>query len=155
MIYYIKGDATKPQSTGPKIIVHCCNDVGLWGYGFVLSISLRWPEPEAHYRRMAASNSLVVGDVYFIQVASDCWVANLIGQNGVRSRRCPKPFNTVATESGLYRVSQKALALGASVHMPRLGCGLAGATWDEVEPLIQKTLVSSGVIVYVYDLEGH
>jgi O-acetyl-ADP-ribose deacetylase (regulator of RNase III) len=44
------------------------------------------------------------------------------------------------------------LANGAklSVHMPRIGCGLAGGTWSEVGPLVEKSIV--GVNVYVYDL---
>lgn len=39
-----------------------------------------------------------------------------------------------------------------TMHMPRIGCGLAGGKWSEVEPLIQKHL--SAVPVYVYDLPG-
>ena len=49
-IAYRKGDATAPVASGAKIICHVCNDIGGWGKGFVLAISKRWPEPEAHYR---------------------------------------------------------------------------------------------------------
>jgi len=45
-IVYLKGDATQPQAKGVKIIVHCCNDLGGWGKGFVLALRKRWPEPE-------------------------------------------------------------------------------------------------------------
>ena len=45
-INYIKGDATNPQISGNKIIVHICNDIGGWGKGFVLAISNKWKEPE-------------------------------------------------------------------------------------------------------------
>lgn len=27
-IRYIAGDATDPQAAGPKVIAHCCNDLG-------------------------------------------------------------------------------------------------------------------------------
>ena len=37
----IKGDATRPQASGPKIIAHICNDLGGWGKGFVVAISRR------------------------------------------------------------------------------------------------------------------
>jgi hypothetical protein len=35
--------------------------------------------------------------------------------------------------------------------MPRIGCGLAGGTWDKIEPLIRETLCAAGVPVTVYD----
>tara|TARA_R110002111_G_scaffold227346_2_gene288919 strand:+ start:47395 stop:47511 length:117 start_codon:yes stop_codon:yes gene_type:complete len=35
--------------------------------------------------------------------------------------------------------------------MPRIGCGLAGGKWDKVEPLIEQTLRTAGIDVYVYD----
>jgi hypothetical protein len=40
----------------------------------------------------------------------------------------------------------------ASVHMPRIGCGLAGGKWEEIEPIIERTLVAKGMTVVVYDL---
>jgi hypothetical protein len=36
--------------------------------------------------------------------------------------------------------------------MPRIGCGLAGGTWDRIEPLIHERLLSAGLHVTVYDL---
>lgn len=35
-ITYLKGDATKPATEGNKIIVHICNDIGGWGYLFMI-----------------------------------------------------------------------------------------------------------------------
>ncbi len=40
-ISYLVGDATTPDTQGPKIISHICNDIGAWGKGFVLAISKR------------------------------------------------------------------------------------------------------------------
>jgi hypothetical protein len=36
--------------------------------------------------------------------------------------------------------------------MPRIGAGLAGGKWDDIQPIIQDVLCSQGVDVYVYDL---
>ena len=41
--------------------------------------------------------------------------------------------------------------LEASVHMPRIGCGLAGGKWEEIEPIITDELTSQGIEVSVYD----
>jgi hypothetical protein len=37
--------------------------------------------------------------------------------------------------------------------MPRIGCGLAGGNWSEIEPLIEQFLCGPGVAVSVYDFE--
>jgi len=41
----------------------------------------------------------------------------------------------------------------ASVHMPRIGCGLAGGTWDQFQPLIEETLLAANIPVFIYDSE--
>jgi hypothetical protein len=40
----------------------------------------------------------------------------------------------------------------ASVHMPRIGCGLAGGEWPKVEMLVKYFLTDRGISVTVYDL---
>jgi hypothetical protein len=37
--------------------------------------------------------------------------------------------------------------------MPRIGCGLAGGDWNKVEAIINKTLISNGLEVFVYDFD--
>ena len=80
-IQYRTGDATQPETDGPAIIVHCCNDNGGWGRGFVVAISKRWREPETAYR---ALTERVLGAVELVPVTSTTgapwWVANIIGQ---------------------------------------------------------------------------
>jgi len=36
--------------------------------------------------------------------------------------------------------------------MPRIGCGLAGGKWEQIEPLIERHLAAAGAEVVVYDL---
>jgi O-acetyl-ADP-ribose deacetylase (regulator of RNase III) len=151
-IRYLQGDATDPQAAGPKLIVHVCNDLGKWGAGFVLAVSARWPEPEAVYRKWHADGAgFALGAVQFVPVRPDITVANLIGQRGVRKGSNGPPIRYEAIDAGLAKVGEKAVELGASVHMPRIGCGLAGGTWDRVEPLIAANLSTRGVAVTVYD----
>jgi O-acetyl-ADP-ribose deacetylase (regulator of RNase III) len=152
-ITYLKGDATNPQAKGVKIICHVCNDVGGWGKGFVLALSKRWDEPEAAYRAWYADGTgFALGAVQFVQVEPYVWVANLIGQRGTRTGSSGPPVRYEAIAAGLGKVAAKAKELGASVHMPRIGCGLAGGEWAKVEPLIEEHLCSAGVAVTVYDL---
>ncbi len=155
MIDYVTGDATQPRGTGPGIIVHICNDIGGWGKGFVLALSKRWPEPEAQYRAWYKSNEgFELGAVQFVRVADHLWVANLVGQRGLRRVGGVPPIRYEAVQAGLAEVASFAQPHGASVHMPRIGCGLAGGKWEEIEPLIEGTLTATGVSVTVYDFAG-
>lgn len=155
-ITYLKGDATCPQAKGVKIICHICNDIGGWGKGFVLAISRRWKEPEEAYRSWhaeAKKGGFELGAVQFIQVEPYIWVANMIGQRGLKRGSSGPPIRYEAVAKGLDQVGTKALELGASVHMPRIGCGLAGGEWSRIEPLIQQHLCDRGVSATVYDFE--
>ncbi|GHB15037.1 Appr-1-p processing protein [Streptomyces viridiviolaceus] len=153
-IRYVRGDATVPSVKGVKVIAHVCNDLGGWGKGFVLEVSRRWPEPEAAYRawhRDRAANDFGLGAVQFVQVEPYVWVANMVGQRGIRTGSKGVPVRYEAIDTALARLADKAADLGASVHMPRIGCGLAGGTWSRIEPLIAHRLVARGVPVTVYD----
>ncbi|MGW0770138.1 macro domain-containing protein [Streptomyces sp. NPDC002676] len=157
-ISYVRGDATVPSVKGAKVIAHVCNDLGGWGKGFVLALSRRWPEPEAAYRawhRARAKNDFGLGAVLLVKVAPDVWVANMIGQRGIRTARSSGvPVRYEAIDSALARLADKVIELGASVHMPRIGCGLAGGKWSRIEPLVTERLVKRGIAVTVYDHGG-
>jgi len=156
-ITYLRGDATAPQGKGVKVIAHVCNDLGGWGKGFVLAVSRRWPQPEADYRRWhreRAHNDFGLGAVQFVQVGERLWVANMVGQRGIRTGSKGVPVRYPAIGTALGHVADRAERLRASVHMPRIGCGLAGGTWSRVEPLITAHLVERGVAVTVYDHDG-
>ena len=165
MINYVTGDATQPQGPGNlKILTHVCNDIGRWGSGFVVALSERWmlPEHDYHYwYRDSTQRKMLtpfeVGNVQPVRVEDDTVVMNMIAQNGVRSRRNPQPINYDALEECLSKVYQycvQELPRNPTVHMPRIGCGLAGGKWEEVEPLITATLVEAhfSIPVTVYDL---
>jgi O-acetyl-ADP-ribose deacetylase (regulator of RNase III) len=153
-IRFLKGDATSPQAKGVKIIAHVCNDRGKWGKGFVKALSARWPEPEQAYRawhRGRARNDFALGSVQFVQVERHTWVANMVGQHGVRGGSRTPPIRYEAVGECLGKVAEKAMELNASVHIPRIGCGLAGGKWERIEPLIARALCERGISVTVYD----
>jgi O-acetyl-ADP-ribose deacetylase (regulator of RNase III) len=155
LIQYTVGDATRPVGDGPKVIVHICNDVGGWGAGFVVAISKRWPEPEAAYRRWhkgLGDVPFALGEVQFVEVEPSLCVANMIAQRHVVATGGVPPVRYEAVEAALTKVAQFAKERDASVHMPRIGCGLAGGKWEEIERIVQHTLVDRGIDVTVYDL---
>ena len=152
-ITYVKGDATQPFSKGSKIICHICNDIGGWGRGFVMAISSRWKEPEEKYREWHKFGiNFNLGSIQLVPVDHDIWIANMIGQRGIRTRGGIAPIRYEAVRSALEEVSFKALSLDASLHMQRIGCGLAGGSWDVIGPIVKETTVDKGLRVFVYDL---
>jgi O-acetyl-ADP-ribose deacetylase (regulator of RNase III) len=157
-IRYVTGDATAPTGEGMKIIVHCCNDEGKWGRGFVLALSRRWAEPEAHYRlwarRLPGSDPpFALGNVQFVHVEQGICVANLIGQHGIYPAGGVPPVRYDALRQGLHTVAHTAMAMRASVHLPMLGAGLAGGDWAVIAGIIDDELCRYGnVPVTVYRL---
>jgi O-acetyl-ADP-ribose deacetylase (regulator of RNase III) len=149
-INYVIGDATQPQGDGKKIICHICNDIGAWGAGFVLALSARWEEPEDAYRNMP-ENERMLGKVMLVPVENDIVVANMIAQHGVGySPDGQPPIRYAAVRAALAAVNKLAFQIGATLHMPRIGCGLAGGQWKDIESIIKDV---ASVDVYVYDLK--
>ena len=152
-IKYVKGDATSPMGTGNKIIVHVCNDVGGWGKGFVMALSAKWNKPEKKYREWyQLKENFELGQSQFVKVEEDIWVANMIGQRDIKKdKEGNPPVRYDAIASTLNQVCQFAMENNASVHMPRIGCGLAGGDWKKMELIILEELTDKKISVVVYD----
>ena len=152
MIRYLVGDATRSRGEGPRIVVHVCNDVGGWGAGFVLALSRRWKAPEERsrewHRQRAGDPPFALGAVQLVEVEPELWVANLIGQEGVAHRAARPPVRYEAIRTGLGRVAAFAEEHGATIHLPRIGAGLAGGDWTTIEGIIEDTLGHLDVTVY-------
>lgn len=147
-INYVQGDATSPQANGMKIIPHICNDIGAWGAGFVMAISNKWSKPEEAYRGMS---SYILGDVQFVMVEPDLIIANIIGQHDIGIKPNGEiPLRYDAVKQGLLSVNEFAKGLNATVHMPRIGCGLAGGDWNKIEEII-KDVVEVDTTVYDFN----
>lgn len=155
MIQYITGDATCPTGEGVKVIAHVCNDMGGWGRGFVLALSQQWNEPEKSYRDWAAGRTdrpFGLGQTQYVTVDHNLWVANMIGQHKTHTIAGVPPVRYEAMETALGDVADFAISKTASVHLPRIGCGLAGGKWEIVEQIVNRSLCKCGVEVIVYDL---
>lgn len=172
---HIKGDCTYPVGSGVKLIIHCCNDLGVWGAGFVLALSHRWPcqdinSPEDRYLEWSLAGysspsipleleelegpdleaPFQLGQVQFVEAEKDLWVANLIGQHGVGRGKVP-PIRYEAIQEGLKACRAFCLDHKATAHFPKFGAGLAGGSWDRIKALIDQELVNHqvGCVCYV------
>ena len=144
MIKYVNGDATLPEGDGLKMICHVNNNIGKWGKGFVMAVSKRWPETRTKFLELG---KWTLGDVQLIQVEDDIIVANMIAQNGIGKPEKNRIDYDALTKC-LKVVAEYAKTFNAKLHMPRIGCGLGGAPWPNIESIIQSTMHSLDITIY-------
>jgi O-acetyl-ADP-ribose deacetylase (regulator of RNase III) len=154
------GDATRPEGPRPLVVAHVVNDDGRWGAGFTGALSRRWPHVEDSYRRWvsgfpAARPRLMLGDVQVAEAEAGVWVANMVAQhgNGYSINGVP-PIRYAALRRCLALVAEAASTNGLSVHLPRIGYGLAGGRWEWAETIIRDTLLEAGVPTTIYYRES-
>lgn len=158
VIRYEVGDATQPVGGGPKVVLHCVNDIGKWGSGFVLALDARWPIAGRRYRQWSHSQSgpgdppFHLGAVQLVQVEPELWVANMVGQHRTIAEGEKTPIRYEAFTMGFRTVAAFCREHRASVHAPRLGAGLARGDWTRIAALLERELVERRVPVTIYDL---
>ncbi len=149
-INYKDGDATCPHGNDNKIIVHVCNNVNAWGAGFVLAISKKWPHIKNEYRTLFNENNIPeLGTVQFVVAEKKIVIANMIAQDGIGRSKIPIRYDAV--EKCLCQVRDLAKKYNTSIHMPRIGCGLAGGNWDEIEVIIKRVFIGVKIPINVYN----
>jgi hypothetical protein len=60
------------------------------------------------------------------------------------------PIRYDAVGSCLATLGDDSRRLGASVHVPRIGCGLAGGRWEHIRTSDRHAPVRAGIAVTVY-----
>jgi O-acetyl-ADP-ribose deacetylase (regulator of RNase III) len=154
-INYIWGDATQPQAAGAFIIAHVVNDKAQrWGgRGFAKYLKKKWPAVEKEFIKWRDSNSgdFRLGSLHKYYLDEKSLIISMIAQKGYGASFGPR-IRYGALRICLQQLAQEALLNSASVHMPRIGCGEAGGSWNMVSELIDDELCAKGVVVKIYDL---
>lgn len=162
MITYKKGDATNPEETEHKYIIHVTNTVGGYGAGFVVALDRKWPKATDFYHEIIKKSKedciSPLGKIYSIDVENDITIVHMMAQKflGVRYYGGNKviPLSYEALESCLKQVADMALndPRKPIIVAPRFGSGLAGGSWDDISTMIDKCIVDKGIKVTIYDL---
>ncbi len=149
MILHSLGDAchVEPPPT-ITIVTHCVNNRGIWGAGFVLAVGARWPKCKEIYQSWVTQELL--GHTLFVRTEPHVIIANVVGQDGIGHGS----LRISALETGLEHVENLARRISAApyckevrIQMPRIGCGLAGAQWKEVAPMVERVFGSRDIRV--------
>ena len=153
-IRFVHGDIFEPRGSDLKVICQLVNDQArLWGGGVAKAAARKFPQAQREFSTWITTmpRRKRLGEVHFAQTNDLTFVASLIGQEGFGPADSPR-IRYAALEHCLERVSEFASKRHASVHMPRLGAGQSGGSWDTVEEIVRDTLVNEGIAVMVYDL---
>jgi len=157
LLSFITADITRAEAKGPIVIGHITNDASrAWGYrGVAQALSARFPEVARSYRSWTIANPdhLQLGQVHIVEACADppIRIASMVAQHGYGAGSPPRLVYAALAEA-LERVGDAAVALGAAVHLPRIGAGQAGGRWDLVEAEIDEALIRRRVPVVVYTL---
>lgn len=161
IIEEIKGDlfeALKTSKVGEIGIFHVCNDLKIWGSGFVVPLGKNFPRAKQNY--LNSPGKLNLGNVRFIE---DIWsgkriiIANAVAQQGLIGPNNPRPLH--------YGALAKCMASfddyldegdigwddNFQIMCPRFGCTRAGGSWDIVREMIN--ILWERWPIYVYYLE--
>jgi O-acetyl-ADP-ribose deacetylase (regulator of RNase III) len=151
VIEYRVGDVTATAER-PVILVHVCNDVGRFGRGVAAAIAARWPAVRGEFlwwsRATPAADRL--GQVLFVDAEPGVLVANMVAQRGLPSASNRRPLDLATLDICLQSVALVARGdtMGPVVVMPKIGTGHGGTPWNEVEPLVTRTLDDLPIVVY-------
>jgi O-acetyl-ADP-ribose deacetylase (regulator of RNase III) len=153
-ITYIRGDATNPRGSDQKLLVQIVNDGAFtWGGGgFAASVKRRWGSAQKMFTSQVTSDShaLKIGNVVICNLEPTLSLINVVAQKGYGASSRPR-IRYGALRNGLLQVIDLAKNRNASIHMPRIGTGLAGGSWPVIEEIITEVLIGAGIKVFVYD----
>jgi O-acetyl-ADP-ribose deacetylase (regulator of RNase III) len=136
------------------MLIQIVNDGAFtWGGGgFAAAVKQRWPLAQKMYASQITTDrsKLRLGSIVVCELEPDVTLTSLVAQHGYGPSPRPR-IRYGALRDCLLRVFDMAKTLNASVHMPRIGTGLAGGSWAVVEEIINETLTRMGTSVFVYD----
>lgn len=152
---YRIGDATCPRER-PAAIVHVVNNKGLWGAGFTAALDYAYlGRPGIEYRNWAqgrlqgSAEPFGLDGVLMQKLDDGLWLFHLCAQQGVGRGQRRVRYDSL--EFCLEQVASHSPVDNISFHLPRIGTGYGGGSWEVVEEILHRTIVPH-FPTYVYDL---
>lgn len=147
MIKIKKGDLLRAKET---IIAHQVNCQGVAG-GLAAAVFKKWPYAKKDYMDLTSRipGKPLLGMAYYTGIQKDGHIiCNLFGQLNPGAGHDPKRL-----EQALEQLGNFARIRGWSVALPyKISCGIAGGDWEEVLPIIERTM--DGVDCVIYQRDG-
>lgn len=144
MIHYKKGDVTQATE---DVIAHGVNCTGHFGSGVAGAIKRNHPYVRDQYLSLKEH---VLGTCQFVEYRDQVWVNAHTQQDKGYDGKQYADLTAIAyclVEIDAYMRENNF----NTIAMPKIGCGLGGLQWDEVEILVNGLLEDHEV--YIYELE--
>lgn len=126
-------------------LINPVNTKGVMGAGLALEFKKRFPNMFAEYQEACKTRALTVGKL-LIHHTSPKKIISFPTKDDWR-----QPSKLEYIESGLlYLVNNYKAWKLESVALPKLGCGLGGLDWPDVEKLITKYLQNTELHVILH-----
>lgn len=121
------------------IICHQVNCMGVMGAGLAKEIAKKWPKVFQEYKDAYHKDGLRLGNVIFVNINNNLWVANVCGQYGYGKHKnfIYTIYNSVAR--AFYKINEFAFKQNLQIYVPYfMGCGLAGGNWEVYSTVIEE-----------------
>ena len=136
MIQYKQGDLLKEKV---EAIVNAVNCVGVMGKGLALQFKKRFPENYDAYKSACDDKKVVIGKMFIYETNTSTNPKFII--NFPTKRHWAELSKLEDIESGLSDLIEVIKVNNIhSMALPRLGCGLGGLKWEEVQKTMDKYL---------------
>jgi O-acetyl-ADP-ribose deacetylase (regulator of RNase III) len=144
MINYVKGDLFK---SGADIIAHGCNCRGGYGSGVAFTMAKKFPKAKRYYLDKHESEGWELGDVQFVKVFGDRYIANCATQDAYYPRdKVHADYDAIRL--CMMKVKDFAKAENKKIAIPKIGAGLAGGDWTVIETILQEVFSDYDIAVY-------
>lgn len=155
MITLVSGNLIRMAEDGQfDYVVHGANCFCVMGAGIARQIARRYPEAEA------ADDATGCGDYEKIGTWSEAVVRSIVNPTitftiiNAYTQFAPAAGADVF-EYGAFRkfchAFNKAVPHGSRIGLPKIGAGLAGGDWDQIESIIVDELIDHEVVVVDWD----
>lgn len=135
--------------SGVPALAHGCNIRGVMGAGIAVQFKQRWPEMYTQYRRRCRAGRFRLGEVMiWADPSSGTTIYNMATQQNPGA-----DATTKAIEVSIQTVIKDVMMTqygDAVVAMPRIGCGLGGLQWVDVECVLAKVIAPHPVQLQVW-----
>lgn len=146
MINYVQGDLFEAKV---DLIAHGCNCRNGFGSGVAFHMSKKYPKAKAEFHDKFEDEGWRLGDVQFINLIDKDhkWVANCATQYAYLPRGV-KHADYDAIRMAMTRVKEFCKSKNLSVAIPKIGAGLAGGDWAEIEKILEEVFSDYEINVY-------
>ncbi|MEM9773146.1 MAG: macro domain-containing protein [Chloroflexota bacterium] len=129
-----------------QTLVNPVNTVGVMGKGLALQFKQQYPEMYLRYRQYCLAGQLNVGQLYLWKSSDYRFVLNFPTKEHWRN-----PSRIEYIEDGMKKLVDTYIEKEiSSIAFPRIGCGLGGLDWEEVEPIFLHYTDQMNIPVFLH-----